>query len=102
MNNKDIRLKDIISLLGGRTKVNIYESKVDTETGRRIDYMKPFFDGCIDEDFNCPTRPTWTSGSKKIKEIRDKYSDYYVLDMNVYDDLQDQTLNIWVSGNQEI
>lgn len=101
MSNKDIRLKDIISLLGGRTRVNIYESEVDTETGRRADYIKPFFGGCIDEDFNSSTRLTWTSDNKKIKEIRDKYSDYYVLNMNVYDDLQDQTLNIWVANNKE-
>ena len=102
MEKKDIRLKDIIGLLGGRTRIAIYKSVVDNETGRITDYMKPIFKGCIDEDLRHKSKPTWTSNNKKIKEIRDEYSNYFVINMNVYDESQDQTLNIWVSENQEI
>lgn len=102
MGNKDIRLVDIISLLGGRTRISIFKSEIDTETGKRFDYLKPVFDGCVDEDFKSKPKLTWTSDNKRIKKIRDEYSDYFVINMNVYDDLQDQTLNIWVSKNKEI
>ena len=102
MLNKNIRLFDIIALLGGRTRIAIFKSVIDIETGKRLDYLKPVFEGCIDEDLKFKTKPTWTSDNKKIKEIRDEYSDYFVINMNVYDDLQDQTLNIWVSEVQEI
>ena len=100
MEKKDIRLKDIIGLLGGRTRIAIYKSVVDNETGRITDYMKLIFKGCIDEDFRYKSKLTWTSNNKKTKEIRGEYSDYFVINMNVYDDLQDQTLNIWVSKNK--
>lgn len=102
MLNKNIRLVDIIALLGGRTRIAIFKSVIDIKTGNRLDYLKPVFEGCIDEDFKFKTKPTWTSDNKKIKEIRDEYSDYFVINMNVYDDLQDQTLNIWISEVQEI
>ena len=99
--NKNIRLVDIIGLLGGRTRIAVYISEID-KNGHRSDYTKPEFEGCVDEDFSSRPKPTWTSDNKKIEKIRNKYANYYVLNMNVYDDLQDQTLNIWIAENQEI
>lgn len=90
---KDIRLVDVISLLGGRSRIAIYDDSKHE--------IKPFFKGCVDEDFKFSSKPTWTSDSKKIKEIRDKYAFYYVVKMTVFDDTTDQTLHIWVSDVQE-
>ena len=100
MKNKDIRLVDIINLLGGRTRIAIYISEIDEN--HRSEYTKPAFEGCVDEDFSSRPKPTWTSDDKKIEKIRNKYANYYVLNMNVYDDLNDQTLNIWIAENQEV
>ena len=101
MENKDIRLVDIIGLLGGRTRIAVFVSEID-ENGLRSNYTKPVFEGCVDEDFSFRPKPTWTSDNEEIEKIRNKYANYYVLNMNVYDDLNDQTLNIWVAENQEI
>ena len=97
---KDIRLKDIIALLGGRTRIAVFASEID-ENGRRFDFTKPVFTGCVDEDFSSKPKPTWTEDNKKIEEIREKYANYFVLNMNIRDNTNDQTLNIWVSETQE-
>lgn len=93
---KDIRLKDIIALLGGRTRIAVFAIE-----GLRSDYTKPVFRGCVDEDFRPKPQPTWTEDNKRIKKIREKYANYFVLDMNVWDNMNDQTLNIWVSEKQK-
>lgn len=102
MRNKDIRLVDIINLLGGRTRINIFlEHRDAIELNMPDADWKPIFNGCIDEDFKFKSKPTWTSDNKKMREFRDKFSDYHINIMNIYDNSTDQTLNIWITKYPE-